>query len=104
MTDIIDRCTDWTTTFPSSSETEIRDFGWRTAFQQSEIDDDDEEDGFEFSGRKSGRVRAFERRVLPRTRPEIYATPMAKGERLVLAFEGNGRLIGRERARGVLRG
>ena len=91
MDDIITQCTDWTATCR-----DVKDFGWRTAFQQSE-----DADHFEFLGQPS-QVTAYERKLLPRTRPEIYATP--KGETLVLSFEGNERLIGREAATGILRG
>ena len=91
MDDIITQCTDW-----SSTSRVVTDFGWRTAFQQSE-----DTDHFEFLGKPS-RVTAYERRLLPRTRPEIYATP--KEGTLVLSFEGNERLISKERASGILLG
>ena len=90
MDKIIRQCTDW-----SASE-DVRDFGWRTAFQQSEGPD-----RFEFLGRPS-QVTAYERKLLPRTRPEIYATPTE--ETLVLSFEGNQRLISKETASVVLLG
>lgn len=90
MDRIIQQCTDW------ASSREIRDFGWRTAFQQSE-----DWDGFEFLGKPS-RITAYERKLLPRTRPELYATP--KGKTLVLSFEGNQRLISKEMARDILLG
>ena len=90
MDNIIRQCADW------SAAGDVVDFGWRTAFQQSE-----DEDGFEFLGQPS-RVRAYERRLLPRTRPELYATP--RGETLVLSFEGNRRLISEETAGVILRG
>ena len=90
MDDIIRECADW------SASGDVRDFGWRTAFQQSE-----DADGFEFLGKPS-RVTACERRPLPRTRPELYATP--KGEALVVSFEGNRRLIGEEAAGMILLG
>ena len=99
MTDIIQQCTDWS----SISSGDVRDFGWRTAFQQREVDDDDEGDvaRFELLGRPS-HVTSFERKMLPRTRPEIYATPT--GKRLVLSFEGNRRLISEKMARAILIG
>ena len=90
MDDIIRKCTDW------SASGDVVDFGWRTAFQQSE-----DADGFEFLGKPS-RIAAYERRLLPRTRPELYATP--KGETLVLSFEGNRRLISEETAGVILLG
>lgn len=90
MDQIIQQCTDW------SSSREVRDFGWRTAFQQREDSDD-----FEFLGKPS-RITAYERKMLPRTRPEIYATP--KGKTLVLSFEGNERLISKETVRNILLG
>ncbi|KAL8641307.1 MAG: hypothetical protein Q9228_001859 [Teloschistes exilis] len=80
MDDIVQECTDWST--PGNPR---RDFGWRTAFQQGGL-----ADGFEFLGGRS-QARIFDRKLLPRTRPEIYATPA--GDKLVLSFEGNRRLI-----------
>ena len=91
MDDIIRQCAHW------SASGDVVDFGWRTAFQQGEED----ADRFEFLGQPS-RVTAYERRLLPRTRPELYATP--KGETLVLSFEGNRRLISEETAGVILRG
>lgn len=91
MDDIIQQCTEW-----STSNKDVKDFGWRTAFQQSE-----DPDRFEFLGRPS-QVTAYERKLLPRTRPEIYATP--KGKTLVLSFEGNERLIGKGTASAILLG
>ena len=90
MDDIIQQCTDW----PISRD--VRDFGWRTAFQQSE-----ESDHFEFLGKPS-QITAYQRKLLPRTRPEIYATP--KEETLVLSFEGNQRLISKGTASVILLG
>lgn len=90
MDEIIQQCTDW------STSRDVRDFGWRTAFQQSE-----DSDHFEFLGKPS-QITAYERKLLPRTRPEIYATP--KEETLVLSFEGNQRLISKETASIILLG
>lgn len=90
MDEIIQQCTDWPTS------TAVRDFGWRTAFQQR-----DDSDHFEFLGNPS-QVTAYERKLLPRTRPEIYATPTK--ETLVLSFEGNQRLISKETASAILLG
>lgn len=90
MDDIIQQCTGW------STSRDIRDFGWRTAFQQSEGSDD-----FEFLSKPS-HLSAYERKLLPRTRPEIYATP--KGDTLVLSFEGNQRLISKKTASVILLG
>lgn len=90
MDDIIQQCTDW------SASRDVKDFGWRTAFQQS-----DDSDHFEFLGKPS-HVTSYERKLLPRTRPEIYATP--KDETLVLSFEGNQKLIGKEAASVILLG
>ncbi|KAI4165618.1 MAG: hypothetical protein LQ342_000560 [Letrouitia transgressa] len=90
MDEIIQQCTNW------STFGKVRDFGWCTAFQQSE-----DSDQIKFLGEPS-HVTAYERKLLPRTRPEIYATP--KDETLVLSFEGNRRLISEETARAVLLG
>ena len=90
MNEIIQQCTDWSTL------KEVKDFGWRTAFQQSE-----DLDRFEFLGKPSKNT-AYERKLLPRTRPEIYATP--KGKTLVLSFEGNQRLIAKDIASAILLG
>ncbi|KAL8659878.1 MAG: hypothetical protein Q9202_006904 [Teloschistes flavicans] len=89
MDDIIQQCTDWSV--PGNTR---RDFGWRTAFQQGDIGD-----GFEFLGEPS-QARIFDRKLLPRTRPEIYATPA--GDALVLSFEGNRLLIEEVTASGIL--
>lgn len=48
------------------------------------------------------RITAYERKLLPRTRPEIYAIP--KGKTLVLSFEVNERLISREAVGQILCG
>ncbi|KAL8950907.1 MAG: hypothetical protein Q9222_003085 [Ikaeria aurantiellina] len=90
MDDTIQRCTNW------PAEGTVKDFGWRTAFQQS-----DDDDGFEFLGQPS-RMAAFDRKLLPRTRPEIYATP--KGGELVISFEGNRKLISEEAVQEILHG
>lgn len=60
MQEIVKNCTDW----PQSAE----DFGWRTAFQQE--DDPD----FKFLGSPSS-VLFYETELLPRSHPEVYATP-----------------------------
>lgn len=88
MDEIIQQCTDW------STSRDVKDFGWRTAFQKSE-----DSDHFEFLGKPS-QITAYERKLLPRTRPEIYATP--KEDTLVLSFEGNQRLISKETASLIL--
>lgn len=85
MVDIIRRASDW----QSSSV----DFGWRTAFQQ------EQDDSFMFLEAPS-KVSFYDREVLPRTRPEIYATP--SGGKLELQFEGNLQLISRATAEAVL--
>jgi aryl carrier-like protein len=77
MEEIIRNCTHW--------PDEVKDFGWRTAFQQSDDDDD-----FTFLGTRS-RMSFYEPDLLPRNRPEIYATP--RDGKLELEFEGNRRLI-----------
>lgn len=82
MDEIIRQCTCW--------PEQVRDFGWRTAFQQ------EEDSSFEFLGSPSS-ISTYERDLLPRTCPEIYATP--QGETLELAFEGNRRLISEDTAR-----
>ncbi|KAL6790347.1 hypothetical protein GGI42DRAFT_365191 [Trichoderma sp. SZMC 28013] len=75
MVEIIRNCTDW----PKS----VTDFGWRTSFQQ------EEETEFSFLGSPST-VSFYERPLLPRNRPEIYATPREGS--LDLEFEGNRKL------------
>ena len=103
MTDIISHCTNWSsTTEDNDNNDKIEDFGWRTAFQQS--DDDDDADAFDFLGAQKSPLTAYERPLLPRTRPELYATPRNQKGTLVLAFEGNKRLVGEDTAREVLRG
>ncbi|KAL4954841.1 hypothetical protein BDW69DRAFT_183157 [Aspergillus filifer] len=85
MEEIIRNCRDW----PEG----VIDFGWRTGFQQEEEQDDEYEGngkGFGILG-KGGSMAVYEHELLPRDRPEIYATP--KGDRLCLEFEGNRRLI-----------
>ena len=86
MEEIIRGCTDW----PS----EVVDFGWRTGFQQEEKDNEAQEGNVKGSGllHKGGSVAVHEYDLLPRDRPEIYATP--KGGTLCLEFEGNRRFIG----------
>jgi hypothetical protein len=85
MVEIIKNCTDW--------PEEARDFGWRTAFQQ--------EEGAEFTFLESpSRISFYESDLLPRTRPEIYATP--REGKLDLEFEGNRRLISEDTVREFL--
>lgn len=76
MVEIIRNCTNWPET--------ITDFGWRTSFQQ------EEETEFSFLGSPST-VSFYERPLLPRNRPEIYATPREGS--LDFEFEGNRKLI-----------
>ena len=85
MDEITRHCTCW-------SE-HAKDFGWRTAFQQGE------ESNFNFLGSPSN-ISTYERDLLSRTCPEIYATP--RGETLELMFEGNKRLISLDTAREFL--
>ncbi|KAL6811929.1 hypothetical protein J3E69DRAFT_377169 [Trichoderma sp. SZMC 28015] len=75
MVEIIRNCTEW----PQN----VTDFGWRTSFQQ------EEETEFSFLGSPST-VSFYERPLLPRNRPEIYATPREGS--LDLEFEGNQKL------------
>ena len=76
MEEIIRNCTDW--------PEEVVDFGWRTAFQQ--------EDEMEFKFLDSdSTISVHEHDLLPRGRPEIYATP--RNGMLHLEFEGNRQLI-----------
>ncbi|EHK21622.1 uncharacterized protein TRIVIDRAFT_52861 [Trichoderma virens Gv29-8] len=75
MAEIIRDCTDW--------PQDVTDFGWRTSFQQ------EEETEFSFLGSPST-VSFYERPLLPRNRPEIYATPREGS--LDLEFEGNRKL------------
>jgi aryl carrier-like protein len=84
MEEIIRNCTDW--------PEQVVDFGWRTAFQQ--------EDEMEFKFLDSGStITVHEHDLLPRGRPEIYATP--RNGRLHLEFEGNRRLISEDTVREV---
>ncbi|CAJ2499769.1 Uu.00g026220.m01.CDS01 [Anthostomella pinea] len=78
------------TTWPDKT----RDFGWRTAFQQQE------DGGFEFLGEPSA-VAYYQRPMPPRSRPEVYATPMEDGTLEVL-FEGNVAVVSEESVRGFL--
>ena len=84
MEQIIRNCTDW--------PEEMVDFGWRTAFQQ--------EDEMEFKFLDSdSTISVHEHDLLPRGRPEIYATP--RNGRLHLEFEGNRQLISEHTVREV---
>ena len=84
MEQIIRNCTDW--------PEEMVDFGWRTAFQQ--------EDEMEFKFLDSAStISVHEHDLLPRGRPEIYATP--RNGRLHLEFEGNRQLISEHTVRDV---
>ncbi|KAF2636555.1 acetyl-CoA synthetase-like protein [Massarina eburnea CBS 473.64] len=85
MVEIIKSCTDW--------PKQVHDFGWRTAFQQ------EEEGSFIFAGEKRT-VGWYERELLPRDRPEVYATPV--DGRLLLEFEGDGRVISEGKAQEFL--
>jgi amino acid adenylation domain-containing protein len=85
MVEIIKNCTDW--------PNQATDFGWRTAFQQ------EEDAGFTFLGSPSS-ISLYESNLLPRTRPEVYATP--REGKLDLQFEGNRRLIGEDTVREFL--
>ncbi|KAH8821998.1 hypothetical protein F5884DRAFT_828155 [Xylogone sp. PMI_703] len=85
MVEIIRNCTEW--------PEEARDFGWRTSFQQEEAD------SFTFLGSHS-KISFYERDLLPRSRPEVYATP--REGKLDLEFEGNRRLISEDTAREFL--
>ncbi|KAJ5210468.1 AMP-dependent synthetase/ligase [Penicillium cf. griseofulvum] len=76
MEEIIRNCTDW--------PDDTKDFGWRTSFQQ------EDERNFTFLGAES-RISFYEPDLLPRNRPEIYATP--RDGKLDLEFEGNRQLI-----------
>ncbi|KAM0262608.1 hypothetical protein ACHAQJ_001653 [Trichoderma viride] len=76
MVQIIRNCTDW----PAN----VTDFGWRTSFQQ------EEETEFSFLGSPST-ISFYDRPLLPRNRPEIYATPREGS--LDLEFEGNRKII-----------
>ncbi|CAI7609080.1 unnamed protein product [Penicillium viridicatum] len=76
MEEIIRNCTDW--------PDDTKDFGWRTSFQQAD------ERNFSLLGTRS-RISFYEADLLPRNRPEIYATP--RDGKLDLEFEGNRQLI-----------
>lgn len=89
MYEIIENGTNW-----SGSDT-VRDFGWRTAFQQADGAD------FHLLGAPSA-ISFYEPEMLPRPRPEIYATPSAG--KLLLEFEGNRKLISEEVVTSVLDG
>ncbi|OJJ36076.1 hypothetical protein ASPWEDRAFT_60166 [Aspergillus wentii DTO 134E9] len=84
MEEIIRHCTDW--------PEQVVDFGWRTAFQQ------EDEMEFEFLDAEST-ISVHEHDLLPRGRPEIYATP--RKERLHLEFEGNRQLVDEDTVREV---
>lgn len=90
MVEIIERATDWKG---------VVDFGWRTAFQQEEEEEGEGGGAFTFLNSPS-RVSFYDRPVLPRPRPEIYATP--RGGVLELRFEGNLQLISKDMAGDVL--
>lgn len=84
MEEIIRNCTDW--------PEQVVDFGWRTAFQQA--------DEMEFTFLDSGStITVHEHDLLPRRRPEVYATP--RNGRLHLEFEGNRQLISADIVREV---
>ncbi|KAJ5372305.1 AMP-dependent synthetase/ligase [Penicillium concentricum] len=76
MEEIIRNCTDW--------PDDTKDFGWRTSFQQ------EDDRNFTFLGTES-RISFYDADLLPRNRPEIYATP--RDGKLDLEFEGNRQLI-----------
>ncbi|KAE8364752.1 hypothetical protein BDV27DRAFT_157514 [Aspergillus caelatus] len=84
MEEIIRNCTDW--------PEQVVDFGWRTAFQQ------EDEMEFKFLDSEST-ITVHEHDLLPRGRPEIYATP--RNGRLHLEFEGNRRLLSEDTVREV---
>lgn len=87
MVEIIANSTNW--------PDEVKDFGWRTAFQQEEDAD------FRFLGVPSG-ISYYEGDLPARMRPEIYATP--RGGRLELEFEGNRKSIREEVVQEILAG
>lgn len=84
MEEIVRNCTEW--------PEQVVDFGWRTAFQQHD------ELEFKFLDSEST-ITVHEHDLLPRGRPEIYATPR-NGE-LHLEFEGNRRLISEDTVREI---
>lgn len=87
MEEIIRNCTDW--------PEDTKDFGWRTSFQQAD------DRSFAFLGAES-RISFYEPDLLPRNRPEIYATPR-DGE-LDLEFEGNRQLVSEEDVQKFIQG
>ncbi|OQE09562.1 hypothetical protein PENVUL_c006G05047 [Penicillium vulpinum] len=87
MEEIIRNCTDW--------PDDAKDFGWRTAFQQ------EDDRNFTFLGTES-RISFYEPDLLPRNRPEIYATP--RDGNLDLEFEGNRQLISQDDVERFVRG
>lgn len=87
MEEIIRNCTDW--------PDDAKDFGWRTSFQQ------EDDRNFTFLGTES-RISFYEPDLLPRNRPEIYATP--RDGKLDLEFEGNRQLISEDDVQRFIRG
>ncbi|KAJ5816716.1 AMP-dependent synthetase/ligase [Penicillium robsamsonii] len=87
MEEIIRNCTDW--------PDHIKDFGWRTSFQQ------EDDSNFTFLGTAS-RISFYEPDLLPRNRPEIYATP--RDGKLDLEFEGNRQLISEDDVQRFIQG
>ncbi|KAF7526585.1 hypothetical protein PCG10_003976 [Penicillium crustosum] len=87
MEEIIRNCTDW--------PDDTKDFGWRTSFQQ------EDDRNFTFLGTES-RISFYETDLLPRNRPEIYATP--RDGKLDLEFEGNRQLIGEDDVQRIIQG
>ncbi|KGO55086.1 AMP-dependent synthetase/ligase [Penicillium expansum] len=87
MEEIIRNCTNW--------PDDAKDFGWRTSFQQ------EDERNFTFLGTES-RISFYEADLLPRNRPEIYATP--RDGKLDLEFEGNRQLISEDHVRSFIQG
>lgn len=87
MAEIIENCTNW--------PDQVKDFGWRTAFQQ------EEDTEFKFLGIPSS-ISYYECDLPARMRSEIYATP--RGGQLELEFEGNRKLISEEAVQEFLEG
>ncbi|CAG8905552.1 unnamed protein product [Penicillium egyptiacum] len=87
MDEIIRNCTDW--------PDDAKDFGWRTSFQQ------EDDRNFIFLGTES-RISFYEPDLLPRNRPEIYATP--RDGKLDLEFEGNRQLISEDDVQRFIQG
>jgi Non-ribosomal peptide synthetase modules and related proteins len=87
MEEIIRNCTDW--------PDDTKDFGWRTSFQQ------EDDRNFTFLGTES-RISFYEADLLPRNRPEIYATP--RDGKLDLEFEGNRQLISEDDVQRFIQG